>query len=262
MISSRNILGIVTLAVLGGTLYSVINNTFIDTSDPLLAHRQHHLHHQSIFAQKSNFINQIFLKKAWGWTTVAFVSVWFSNPRNSRTATMEAWLKWALATGVWAIFVSWFFGPGLLERLTVISGGECVIALPPSSSDQSPGIMAIPAEYCHERTIISPQTHPALFTTSLMDTLDGGWKSKPRLYKGHDVSGHIFLLTLASLFLHDQLAPAWRMLASPRPTSPSYKIAVAFSSALMGLWIFMMFITSVYWHTPFEKLTGLGKHQF
>ncbi|KIJ40982.1 hypothetical protein M422DRAFT_75706 [Sphaerobolus stellatus SS14] len=257
MVTSRKaIIGILSVAILGGTLYSVINNTYVDTSNPLLAHLQHPLHHQSIFAQKSNIINQLFIKKAWGWTTLAFLLVWAFSPADLQTA--EGWLKWGLGTAVWGVFVSWFFGPGLIERFAVVSGGECVVTLPSGSSDQSPGVLAVPAEYCYQHTIISPQTHPALFTTSLLANVGDSWTGRARLYKGHDVSGHIFLLTMATLFLHDQLVPAWRLLAGNRRTSVPYKVAVTAATALLGLWLSMCFATSVYWHTPFEKFTGFA----
>ncbi|KAF8530485.1 inositol phospholipid synthesis and fat-storage-inducing TM-domain-containing protein [Hysterangium stoloniferum] len=250
------ILALLSVAVLGGTLYSVINHTYVDTSDPLLAHLPHPLHNQSLFARKTNIFNTLFIKKAWGWTSGAFALLWLTSSPTTRH--LQSWLKWSAATMVWATFVAWFFGPAIFERLTVASGGECVVSLPPGSPGQSPIILAVPAEYCFTRTIISPQTHPALFTTSLVSTLDGAWKARPRLYKGHDVSGHIFLLTLSVLFLHDQLQPAWRLVALNKPTTLAYKTAIALSTSLLALWIGMCLATSIYWHSPFEKLTGFA----
>ncbi|KAF8590959.1 hypothetical protein K439DRAFT_1644485 [Ramaria rubella] len=247
---------LLSAAVLGGTLYSVVYHTYLDTSDPLLSHLPHPLHHQSIFAQKSNIFNSLFVKKAWGWTSAAFAAVWLSSPSNIRTR--DAWGKWGIATMVWGIFAAWFFGPGVLERLAVASGGECVLQLPPEVPGQSPTLLSVPVEYCFTKSTISPRTHPTLFVTSLSSTLDATWAGNPRLYRGHDVSGHIFLLTLAVLFLHDQLEPAWRLINSTAPTTMWYKATVAVASALLGLWFIMSFATSIYWHTPFEKLTGFA----
>ena len=81
----------------------------------------------------------------------------------------------------------------------------------------------------------------------------------PRLYRGHDVSGHIFLLTLCVLFLHEQLVPAWRVVGSG---SMVHGCAVAAASVLLGLWVFMCLTTSLYWHKPFEKITGFGVYGF
>lgn len=252
------LLGLLSVAVLGGTLYSVLNNTYLNTSDPLLSHLPHPLHHQSIFAQRANIFNTLFVKKAWGWTSAAFAAAWLTSPPDTRTR--EMWLRWAAATAVWGTFAAWFFGPGVLERLLVASGGRCVLQLPPDTPGQPPTILTVPFEYCYSKTTISPTTHPTLFTASPISTLSSTWAAIPRLYSGHDVSGHIFLLTLSTFFLHSQLEPAWKLIFSPEYTSVPFKLAVAAETALFGLWVLMIFATSIYWHTPFEKLTGFGMH--
>ncbi|GJJ06621.1 hypothetical protein Clacol_000814 [Clathrus columnatus] len=255
MITRSTILTLISVAVFGGTLYSFINHTYLDTSDPLLAHLPHPLHTKTIFAQRSNVFNTVFVKWAWAWTSLAFLSIWVTSPAEQRTR--EKWFKWAATTYVWGSFVLWFFGPGLFDRLWVASGGECMIRLP---DGHEPAILKIPSEYCVSRSIISPQTHPALFTSFMeSNTIQATWKTSAKLYRGHDVSGHIFLLTLAVLFLHDQLQPAWRTITSGRlSNSLPYKVAVAFSTLLMSLWLFMILMTSIYWHSPFEKLSGFG----
>ena len=255
--SSRSaLLALLSVTVLGGTLYSVVNHTYLDTSDPLLSHLPHPLHHQSIFAQKTNIFNSLFVKKAWGWTSAAFLLVWLTGPTQTRTR--EAWFRWAAATAVWGTFAAWFFGPGILERLVVASGGSCVLRLPPDAPEKNPVILTVPLEYCYTQTIISPNSHPALFTESLVSSLDSTWTAVPKLYSGHDVSGHIFLLTLSALFLHSQIEPAWKLVLSSESTSLPFKLSVVASSALFVLWLVMTLATSVYWHTPFEKLTGFG----
>jgi Fat storage-inducing transmembrane protein len=257
MSSTRSeLLALLSVAVLGGTLYSVLNHTYLDTSDPLISHLPHPLHHHTIFAQKANIFNSLFVKKAWGWTSAAFATVWLTSPPQTRNR--QPWLRWAAATAVWGAFAAWFFGPGLFERLAVASGGSCVLHLPSDTSDNHPVVLPVPLEYCSTKTIVSPNTHPSLFTATLVTSLDPTWMARPRLYSGHDVSGHIFLLTLSSLFLHSQLEPAWKLISSPKPTSVLFKLAVAAATALFGIWLLMTLATSIYWHTPFEKLTGFG----
>jgi hypothetical protein len=68
----------------------------------------------------------------------------------------------------------------------------------------------------------------------------------PCLRRGHDVSGHVFLLTLGVLFLADQLRQAHHARLYAR-------VAVG---ALVGLWVFSLWITSVYFHSPAEKISG------
>jgi hypothetical protein len=82
------------------------------------------------------------------------------------------------------------------------------------------------------------------------------WRGRPRLYRGHDVSGHIFLLTLCIFFLADQIALSLK----PRPAVMSRIHATALNAALalLGIWWWMSLMTAVYFHTPMEKITGFG----
>lgn len=237
--------GAITAILLFGTIYSVIYDTYLDTSNPLLTNLPHHLHSTHYFANKANILNSYFIKRAWGWTSAAFLALWLTSPPHKRTA--HKIVKWGVETAIWLIFTSWFFGPALLERLTVASGGVCTVALP------SAGAFSIPNDYCLTRTAISLETHPFLFAASLsVSGDDGRLLVVPRLRKGHDVSGHVFLLTMSVLFLVDQLRVSLRA----RSWSPAHACAVAFNVALVAVWLFGIYTTSVYFHLPFEKFTG------
>ncbi|EJD03384.1 uncharacterized protein FOMMEDRAFT_108604 [Fomitiporia mediterranea MF3/22] len=252
---------VLSSALLFGTIYSVARHSYLDTSDPLVAlgHVKHPLHDVSYFSRKTNVLNTVFIKRAWGWTTAAFVALWATAPRSisgpglrsSSVSTRERIGKWLVATLVWLIFTSWFFGPAVFDRLTTFSGGECVVRLP------SGRVHSIPLSYCHDKSYISPATHPEIFYIPplvLDEELAADWRSKPRLMRGHDVSGHIFLLTMSLLFLADMVRPS---LAIPsRTPSTAHSLALAATAVLMAIWVFAIFTTSVYFHTPFEKLTG------
>jgi len=82
----------------------------------------------------------------------------------------------------------------------------------------------------------------------------GTWSGRPKLYSGHDVSGHIFLLTLCTFFLADQID----LSLNPRPAiiSRSHAIALNAALALLGIWWWMSLMTAVYFHNPMEKITG------
>lgn len=236
----------ISCIVLYGTAYSVRNNTYLDTSNPLLAHLPHPLGHTHYFASKSNFLNRYFIKMAWGWTSTAFFLLWFTSPSNTRTSGRMT--KWVMETGVWLMFTTWFFGPPLLERVVIASGGECLLSLP--SGDQ----ITIPTEYCFSRSLLSPTSHPQLFQTSSFQSfvppLD--WRAMPRLRRGHDVSGHIFLLSMSVLFLADQL----RYVLQSRQRSTWHSMAIGANVALIATWLFASWTTSLYYHAPFEKFTG------
>ncbi|TFK44851.1 inositol phospholipid synthesis and fat-storage-inducing TM-domain-containing protein [Crucibulum laeve] len=232
----------ITAILLFGTLYSIVYNTYLDTSNPLLTHLPHPLSHSHYFATKANFLNVYFIKKAWGWTSAAFLFSFFTSPPSARTGSRI--IKFLAESAIWVLFTSWFFGPALLERVIAASGGECVIALP--SGDP----ISVPNEYCYTRSTITPASHPDLFITTF--ALPNEWKAVPRLRKGHDISGHVFLLTMSILFLADQLRPSFRA----KHWSNLHKWAIATNIALIGIWLFASYTTSVYFHSPFEKFTG------
>ncbi|KDQ15212.1 hypothetical protein BOTBODRAFT_109055 [Botryobasidium botryosum FD-172 SS1] len=262
----------VAFIIFVGTSYSLIHDTSLDTSDPLLASLPHP--NSAYFAQKTNVFNTLFVKKAWGWTSAAFFALWLTSPQEIQSSKRLA--RWAAATALWAVFTTWFFGPGLFDRLITYSGGECVIQLPSTPGSPNPfNVVSVPSKFCAVKGYITPDTHPDLFSDPSFVSLLGGAQSlavssmriRPRLYRGHDVSGHIFLLTLSVLFLADQLAPSLPLLfpaLAPSSTArgPSIRIgaahdfAVRATMALVVLWVWMTFTTSVYFHTPLEKLTG------
>ncbi|KAJ7268839.1 inositol phospholipid synthesis and fat-storage-inducing TM-domain-containing protein [Mycena haematopus] len=244
--STRLALYSVSAVVLLGTAYSVLYNTYLDTSNPLLTHLPHPLGKTHFWANKANPMNVYFIKKAWGWTSAAFLFAWGTGTPSTRTPARLT--RWLTATAIWLTFTAWFFGPALFERIILASGGECVLSLP--SGDP----ISLPAEYCYDRTTVSPATHPTLFTsTSSSFLLPQEWAgATPRLRKGHDVSGHIFLLTLSILLLAQQLSPSF---ALTRWSTP-HTAAVWANMALISIWLFASGTTSIYFHSPGEKITG------
>ncbi|KAG9120090.1 hypothetical protein FRC07_004571 [Ceratobasidium sp. 392] len=255
--------------ILGGTLYAAIFNTSLDTSDPLVAHLPHPAAEHSYFARKSNIFNQLFVKKAWGWTSAAFFALWFTSPPHLRKGGRVA--EWAIATGIWSLFTMWFFGPSLFHRFAAVTGGQCVVLLPPSPDAMS-NVATVPVEFCQLGKPVSPITHPALFASELLATrlssthsLDPQWHAVPKLYNGHDISGHIFLLTMSIFFLAEQISISLPLVypwLDPVPGtvqqrgSELHKIAVKASIALLSIWFLMSWTTAMYFHTTFEKISG------
>lgn len=244
----------------------------------------------SYFSNKRNILNMVFVKNGWGWTSIAFlvyVAVVFgkalihqqdnslntvpvarpqedesSNSNinettgSSRTRTrssthldqdqrpsmigtnlppagstasakvpsnvvVKALVRWGLATLYWWLISQWFFGPGLFDRVFVMTGGTCSIDGHWSQY------------HCRRQ--------------------GGNWAG------GVDISGHMFLLTHAWLFLMEELSlflnvpEAWTALQNRRTA----KYAVWGILALTGIWWWMLLMTSVYYHHLTEKLTGL-----
>lgn len=85
---------------------------------------------------------------------------------------------------------------------------------------------------------------------------------------GHDLSGHAFLLSMSTLFLLSEIAPtlAQTYLSSSSTPSVAKRIEQASRNRryaalaivmLISLWYWMLLMTSLYFHTPQEKFTGL-----
>ena len=253
----RKTLIALTAVAVFGTVYSVAYKTYLDTSNPLLTSLPHPLHKTHYFATKENLINVFFIKKLWGWTTAAFVALYFTSPMSLQTK--ERLYKFFAETAIWLLFTGWFFGPSLLERFTASTGGECIAHLP------SGAILTVPQEFCYRKSTISFSTHPELFQASLTPP-DNSWSSIPRLRRGHDVSGHLFLLTMSTLFLAEQVSYSFRRLqaAGGRPEdawSQLHKGAVVGTLAVIALEFFATYTTAVYFHTPLEKFTGFRTYR-
>lgn len=242
-------LAAISIVLFFGTAYSVVYNTYLDTSNPLLTHQPHHLSETHYFATKSNPLNVYFIKKAWGWTTGAFLFNYFTSPSTIRTR--DRLLKYAVLTGIWILFTNWFFGAPILERVIVLSGGKCIAQLPTGDS------ITVPHELCYDRSPLTPESHPAFFVTDALRAPDVLEKLRviPRLRKGHDVSGHVFLLTMSILFLVDQLRPSLRQPAY-KAWSTLHSCAIVGQISLIAIWFLAEYTTAVYFHSPFEKFTG------
>lgn len=235
--------------VVFGTTYSVVYNTYLDTSNPLLTHLPHPLHKSHYFASKSNILNVLFIKKLWGWTSAAFLALYLTSP--PRLQTRERLYKFLTETALWLLFTGWFFGPSLLERLTYSTGGECLVHLP------SGALVTVPSELCYTKSTVSATTHPELFAASLAPPA-ADWRQVPRVRRGHDVSGHMFLLTMAVLFLAEQVSHSVRLHAAggAQEMSAVHKWVVLGNVGVIALGYLACYTTSVYFHTPFEKFTG------
>jgi hypothetical protein len=226
-------------AVAHGTFYSLQNSTYLDTSDPILTSQPHPLVATHILASKRSLLNVVFLKWSWAWTTAAFLPLLFTSSVK-RTRRL---LQWAFAGVAWFILTSWFFGPSLFTRLAAASGGECGLHI-------GKAFVPIPQTYCSTSVPVARTTHPELFPVVFEGT-EAQFNDPliPRLRRGHDVSGHVFLLTLCVLFLADQLR---------QTRTSAHLYAIGTGGALLLLWVFSLWVTSVYFHAPSEKISGFS----
>ncbi|KAK4548578.1 hypothetical protein LTR36_009488 [Oleoguttula mirabilis] len=224
----------------------------------------------SYFAKKSNFFNVWFVKIGWLWTTAAFFLFAFSHsslgPPLQPVLTkrrLQATLRYVFVTTVWIAVTQWFFGPPIIDRSFRWTGGKCDVIFDDSMSAR--------AEKADMSELEKAFTHAAC------KHIGGQWRG------GHDISGHVFLLILGSAMLWLELLPAVLRMdglrearrivtsdglvrsaaieTSERPGNmdvPEHLgVGVRVSLGVAGMSWWMLLMTAAYFHTWFEKFTGL-----
>jgi hypothetical protein len=248
-----------------GSLYSLIDPA--TRASPYSAASQSHVHEfaPSYFAQKSNLFNVIFVKRGWFWITISYFLFLFTHPSTgpSRQPALtpkriQGIIRWGIVT-VWWIFVTqWFFGPAIIDRGFTLTGGQCELV-----RDAEAGKVEMDGT--------------RQFVTGIACKAVGGkWKG------GHDISGHVFILVLGSMFLLEEVLSV--LLRSSRSkeegtilmSDGAVKSAEAEAQAddvagsesqgqvnlgvkvvlgVAGLSIWMLLMTAAYFHTWFEKVS-------
>jgi len=212
----------------------------------------------SYFAQKKNVFNVYFVKKGWFWTTAAFgffLVMWPGFGKGWNAKRTKAGLRYTIITIWWVFVTQWFFGPPLIDRGFRFTGGQCELLRDPDERQE----MSDTREY---------------LTSVGCKAVGGTWKG------GHDISGHVFLLILGSALLWFEMLPALTrveglrdgrriMLADGKIASvavekdpqseeeESTTRGVKFSLTVAALMWWMLLMTAAYFHTWFEKFTGL-----
>jgi len=159
---------------------------------------------------------------------------------------------------LWWIFVTqWFFGPAIIDRGFLLTGGQCELLEQVDAGN------------------VEMDDARQFFTGYACKAVGGKWKG------GHDISGHVFLLVLGSMFLFEEvLHVVLRSTESKEErtilmSDGAVKSAEVESEAgsltqegkwtlgakvvlgIGGLSLYMLLMTAAYFHTWFEKLTGL-----
>ncbi|XXH05144.1 hypothetical protein Hte_011569 [Hypoxylon texense] len=238
----------------------------------------------SYFARKDNVFNVVFVKRGWAWITISFFlfvvthpsfrlnnrNVNSSSSSSSSTSTsasirkvQTAVARWLLVTAAWALVTQWCFGPPLIDRGFRFTGGRCEVA----------------AEAVAEGVADKADA----FTAAACRAAGGRWSG------GHDISGHVFLLVLGSFFLLQEVG--WVACragglfggegGSPREErcvvmadgavkgagveaadgertrTGELGLGSKFALAVVALCWWMLLMTAIYFHTWFEKFTGL-----
>ncbi|KAI1759329.1 inositol phospholipid synthesis and fat-storage-inducing TM-domain-containing protein [Hypoxylon sp. FL1150] len=251
-----------------GTLFSVLSPQTRGAPYDPDAQSHDPAHAPSYFARKDNIFNVLFVKRGWAWISVSFAVFVLTHPgfrrsSSSTTKTIRAAARWLLVTAWWALVTQWCFGPPLIDRGFRFTGGRCEVA----------------AEAVEEGVADKADA----FTAAACRASGGRWSG------GHDISGHVFLLVLGSYFLLQEVgwvacrAGKLLLLGPAREercvvmgdgaikgagveaerssdsdaAETDLGVGAKFALAVVALCWWMLLMTAIYFHTWFEKLTGL-----
>ncbi|KAL2799276.1 inositol phospholipid synthesis and fat-storage-inducing TM-domain-containing protein [Aspergillus keveii] len=224
------------------------------------------------FARKNNIFNTYFVKIGWIWMTLAsaaLILAYAPHPARSRRQTQAA-LRYALATAAWYATTQWFFGPPVIDRSFVLTGGKCEAVLRElSGSVEEKGVLGAMGE----------EKLGVYLTAAACKAAGGAWRG------GHDVSGHVFMLVLVTAALGFEvlglLAQGERENERRDETvvnghgdggvdgkketevtlmagsSEARKWTLRFVGVVIGLSWWMLLMTAIWFHTWLEKANGL-----
>ncbi|KAJ5945504.1 Fat storage-inducing transmembrane protein [Penicillium verhagenii] len=226
------------------------------------------------FARKNNIFNIYFVKIGWLWTTLAFVSLLLTQPAFHPYASLsesqqqtrvrraiQAVSRYALATTVWYLMTQWFFGPAIIDRSFVFTGGKC-------------------SEIIKQAGEATPSLTPSIqletvFSAAACKSAGGLWGG------GHDISGHVFMLVLTTALLAFEAIGVGAFSFPSRPEGDGSRErkasdpnnirtgeqddgsgfvrtwALRFVWGVVALGWWMLFMTAIWFHTWLEKWSGL-----
>ncbi|KAI5949884.1 hypothetical protein KGF54_005361 [Candida jiufengensis] len=208
------------------------------------------------YNQKGNFINQFFVKKGWGWTTliiILFYTFVIIPKSNNKPKTLALGvIKYLVVTFWWILFTQWCFGLPIMDKIFVYTGGVCQL----DTSVNQPHTFIQDLE-----TLVWKSSSVSSYHCR---KLKGNWSG------GHDPSGHVFLMIHSSIYLYleienyitwNYLVHELKLLKNKQLKNPLdiVQLVIEISTiGLIGLWWFMLLMTNVYFHSILEKLVGLG----
>ncbi|KAI2642674.1 inositol phospholipid synthesis and fat-storage-inducing TM-domain-containing protein [Xylaria nigripes] len=258
--SESILLAVYPAILIFGMLFSVLSPE--TRNAPFDVVRQSHVPTEapSYFARKDNLFNVLFVKRGWLWITASFFTFIATHPTFQNIGmALRASVRWVLVTGWWILVTQWCFGPPLVDRGFRITGGKCVVA--------------------HEAVSAGTASHKEYLTAAACRTAGGRWSG------GHDISGHVFLLVLGSCFLLQEVVWVVMRAGVKVMASGDDRVVVMGSGAIkdagtgsgrtvmsherhlgvggkfalgvVALSLWMLLMTAVYFHTWFEKFTGL-----
>lgn len=182
---------------------------------------------ESYFGNKRNLFNVYFVKLGWFWTTLVYIPYAFYILSDRKPHQfLKALSRWLMVTTYWFFLTQWAFGPSIIDRVFVATGGACDRVQ--QDGDPSP-LQVFEQAACRKH--------------------GGVWTG------GHDVSGHCLLLIHSSLFFLEELSWLWYY-PSPKALLKKTQSYFTVIAGMLALWAWMLLMTSTYFHGHYELLSG------
>lgn len=250
----------VTLVV--GSLFALLDPSA--RSAPYNATTQSHFTDTApnYFAKKGNIFNRFFVKQGWAWVTFSYFFFLATHPSAGpswevTSKRIKGALRWGIVTLWWIFITQWFFGPAIIDRSFRLTGGQCDLVEQADAGD------------------IEMDDARQFITGVACKAVGGEWKG------GHDISGHVFLLVLGSMFLFEEVLYVVLKSAKAKDERTVFMLDGAIKSAdveakagieegkwtlgarivlgVAGLSVYMLLMTAAYFHTWFEKVRCLSR---
>jgi len=200
------------------------------------------------------------VKQGWAWITFSYFFFLATHPSTGPSLEVtqrriKGALRWGIVTIWWVFVTQWFFGPAIIDRSFMLTGGQCDLVEQADAGN---------IEMDEKRQFV---------TGVACKAVGGKWKG------GHDISGHVFLLVLGSMFLLEEVlhvvlrsskVKQERTVIMSDGAVKSADVGVQHSNedarwtlgakvvlGVAGLSMYMLLMTAAYFHTWFEKFTGL-----
>ncbi|KAI9203784.1 inositol phospholipid synthesis and fat-storage-inducing TM-domain-containing protein [Polychytrium aggregatum] len=178
---------------------------------------------EGFFRNSKNFLNVWFVKKGWFWTSLLLLLSVALNHFNSKTrAAFRGLVRWVLATLCWAT----------MSRLM-------------HHSDRLLG-------QCRNASFADPYS----------------CRKGESVWDGIEISGHAFLLSFAFLCIAEESSALDAIykedvtmshtISRQTWSQPVAKVLSALMMLFQLLWIGMLFVTGLYFHSAMEKIFGLA----
>ncbi|KAG9232560.1 inositol phospholipid synthesis and fat-storage-inducing TM-domain-containing protein [Amylocarpus encephaloides] len=259
------LLSIYPAVLLLGSLFALLDPSARNAPYNATTQSHHAETAPSYFAKKSNIFNKFFVKQGWAWVTFSYFFFLFTHPSagpalNITPKRIRGAFRYGIVTLWWIFVTQWFFGPAIIDRGFRLTGGQCELVREAEAGN---------VDMDDTRQVV---------TAFACKAIGGKWKG------GHDISGHVFLLVLGSMFLFEEVFHAVFRSQKKKEQRTIFMLDGATKSAeveadpsgnlsverqaywtlgakivlgVAGLSVYMLLMTAAYFHTWFEKFTGL-----